>query len=534
MTKRPQLFLPDINGTGAKTEISHNGSVVIIGANGSGKSRLGAWIEKNNADGVIVHRISAQRALDIPEHAPIKTLEQSSNDLLWGNENNKYANQNYKQSHRWGSRPETFMQNDYAKVLTTLFARTTERDRKYTNDARTSGVFSTVPDAPIDVLIKLWSEILPHRKISLEDSKVIVKHNITEQEYLGKEMSDGERVALYLMGQCLCAPSGSIIIIDEPELHLHSSIMQSLWDKLEELQQDCLFVYITHDLNFASTRVSTTSVWVKEYDGAIKWSWEIVPVIDEFPESLLLELLGNRRTIVFVEGEKGGKDHAIYQSIYKNYHVVPRDSCQKVIESTRVLRLNTAFHHIKVFGLIDRDYRTEDEIIGLENTGIHCIDVAEIENILLNEDTLRLVAKNQFLDADDVVTKATTLAKEMLSKEIERQASLRTYRVIENKLSQINTKHSGLNAIKTSVNQAAVAIDVDAIFNENLKLYTNLSTTSNLNDILKYYNNKGLVPCICSIFQLGKNGYEKLVLRMLNSDQRTIVINGLRQYVPEI
>jgi hypothetical protein len=138
--------------------------------------------------------------------------------------------------------------------------------------------------------------------------------------------------------------------------------MQSLWDKLEEAQKDCLFVYITHDLNFASTRVSTTSIWVKDFDGASKWSWEVVPEIDELPESLLLELLGNRRTVVFVEGEKGGKDHAIYQSIYRNYHVVPRSGCQRVIESARALRLNASFHHISVFGLIDRDYRTDAQL----------------------------------------------------------------------------------------------------------------------------------------------------------------------------
>lgn len=533
MSNQPKLFLPSPDGTGNKEEIAHNGSVVIVGANGSGKSRLGAWIEKNTGTDVVVHRISAQRALDLPDYAVMKSLEQSNNDLLWGNENPQYANQAHKWGHRWGNRPETFMQNDYGKVLSTLFARSADRDKRHTKEARETGKYSDVPDAPIDVLIKLWNEILPHRTISLEDGKVSVKHVSLGKEYHGKEMSDGERVALYLMGQCLCAPAGSILVIDEPELHLHSSIMQALWDKLEEAQRNCLFVYITHDLNFASTRVSTTSIWVKEFDGASKWSWEVVPEIDEFPESLLLELLGNRRTVVFVEGEKGGKDHAIYQSIYRNYHVVPRSGCQRVIESARAMRLNAAFHHISVFGLIDRDYRTDAEIEGLAKSGVHCIEVAEIENILLNEETLRLVAKNQLLEPDDVVARATAMAMDLLKTEIERQASLRTYRVIENRLSQLDNKSVGLGAIKTSIANSMASIDVDAIFAEYLKLYTDLSNTGKLNEILKYYNNKGLVPNICSIFELGKNGYEKLVLRMLNSDERDAVINGLRQYVPD-
>ncbi|MDZ7969839.1 MAG: AAA family ATPase [Nostoc sp. DedSLP03] len=534
MSLQPRLYLPTSDGTGNKVEIIHNGSVVIVGANGSGKSRLGAWIERNTDNDIIVHRISAQRALELPDYAIIKSLEQSLNDLLWGNENPQFANNQYKWSHRWGGKPETYLQNDYGKVLSNLFARSAERDRNHTAETRLKQVYIPVSDAPIDILVKLWEEILPHRKIFLGDGKVSVKDVTYGTEYHGKEMSDGEKVALYLMGHCLCAPPGSILVIDEPEIHLHMSIMQSLWNKLEEAKPDCLFIYITHDLNFASTRVSTTSIWVKEFNGLNKWLWETVPEVDEFPESLLLELLGNRRTIIFVEGEKGGKDHAIYQSIYRNYNVVPRNGCQSVIESVRALRLNSSFHHVSVFGLIDRDYRTDDEIQSLSTDGVFCIDVAEIENILLNEETLRLIATNQRLDPDNVVDRATEMARGYLSKEIDRQAFLRTYRVIENNLRKIDTKSVGLQAIKTSVVNATAALNIDLIYTNNFNLYDRLAAFGTLNEILKYYNNKGLVSNVCSIFELGRNGYEKLVLRMLNSSNREQVINGLRQYVPII
>jgi len=534
MPPSPNLYLPTPDGTGNKVEIKHNGSVVIVGANGSGKSRLGAWIERNTDNDVIVHRISAQRALDLPEYAVIKSFEQSLNDLIWGNEDPKYASNQYKWNHRWQGKPETFLQNDYGKVLSNLFARSANRDRKHSDETRRREIYIPVPDSPIDVLVKLWEEILPHRKIFLEDGKVSVKDVTYGTEYHGKEMSDGEKVALYLMGQCLCAPSGSILVIDEPEIHLHTSIMQSLWNKLEEAKPDCLFVYITHDLNFASTRVSTTSIWVKEFDGASKWVWEKVPEVDEFPESLLLELLGNRRTIIFVEGEKGGKDHAIYQSVYRSYNIVPRSGCQSVIESVRALRLNSSFHHVNVYGLIDRDYRTDDEINALSNDHILCIDVAEIENVLLNEEVLRLIAKNQRLDPNKIVDSATNMARVLLGKEIERQASLRTYRAIENNLRKIDTKLVGLAAIKSSVENASSALDIDSTYEDNFNLYSRLASSGTLDEILKYYNNKGLVQNVCSIFELGRNGYEKLVLRMLNSSDREQVISGLQKYVPSI
>lgn len=528
----PILRLPKSGTSGETTEISHNGSVVIVGANGSGKSRLGAWIERNG--GVLVHRISAQRALDLPEYTQLKSLEQSTNDLLWGNENSKYASATYKWSHKWGNRPETFLQQDYGKVLSALFAATAERDRKHTKETRETRQYIPVPDAPIDKLMRLWGEILPHRLIAFEDGKVVVRHTTNGSQYHGKEMSDGERVALYLMGQILSAPAGSILVIDEPEIHLHSSIMQSMWDKLEDEKKDCLFVFITHDLNFASTRVSTTNIWVKDFDGASTWTWEYVPEVEEFPESLLLELLGNRRTVVFVEGEKGGKDHSIYQSIYRNHNVVPRNGCDRVIESTRALRTNSTFHHVNAVGLIDRDYRSDDEISRLRQSGVYCVEVAEIENILLNEQTLRSVALNQKLDPDTVIARADAMVRESLIKDIERQSSLRTMRAVENTLRKIDGKQLGAEAIQGAVDTAIAKINIQEIHRQNVALYEDLVKSGSFDEILRYYNNKGLVQDVCSIFELGRNGYEKLILRMLNSDEREQVLAGLRQYVPEV
>jgi len=74
---------------------------------------------------------------------------------------------------------------------------------------------------------------MPHREIQFWDGKVLVKKT-DAPEYHGKEMSDGERVSLYLIGQFLCAPENSIIIVDEPEIHLHKSLVDKLWNKIEE------------------------------------------------------------------------------------------------------------------------------------------------------------------------------------------------------------------------------------------------------------------------------------------------------------
>ena len=76
-----------------------------------------------------------------------------------------------------------------------------------------------------------------------------------------------------------------------------------LWDAIEQARPDCTFVYITHDLGFAASRRGATKIWLREYDDD-KWEWEAVPETDVLPEPLLLEVMGSRRPVRFVEGQK--------------------------------------------------------------------------------------------------------------------------------------------------------------------------------------------------------------------------------------
>jgi ABC-type lipoprotein export system ATPase subunit len=522
----PKLLFPPLLCNDEKVEITHSGSAVIVGANGSGKSRLGKWIELNSDPQILVHCISAQRVLNLPDHVEVKSLEQSYHALLYGHEEPQYANKKHKIAHR----NENCRQNDFGKVLSTLVARDTDRNEQYTNQAKKIKNYTEVSDSPSDILVKLWNEILPHRKISLNGGKVRVTNAL--QEYHGKEMSDGERVALYLMGQCLCAPSGSIFIIDEPELHLHSSIMKAMWDRLEAVKQDCLFVYITHDLNFASSRINATKIWIKEFDGKDKWVWELIPKNDDIPEELLLELLGNRRSVIFCEGKKSGRDHNLYQSVYTDFHVVPVGGCEEVIKSVRSLNNNSSFSHIKAFGLIDRDYRTEEEIQGLVKSDIHCIAAATIENIFINEATLRAVATELELNPDDIIERALSKIKDSLKLEVEYQASIRTCRKIESRLHQLE-KAVGLEKIKESIINAVAAINVESIFDENFKLYTDLLEDNSLNEILKYYKNKGLVKIVGKDI-LNLEDYNKFIFRMLNSDNRNSILEAIKTHLPRI
>ena len=71
--------LPTING-GSKEYITINNSIIIIGSNGSGKSKLGAWIEEK--DPLEVHRIGAQRNLNFKENIPLSNYNYAKNRIF--------------------------------------------------------------------------------------------------------------------------------------------------------------------------------------------------------------------------------------------------------------------------------------------------------------------------------------------------------------------------------------------------------------------------------------------------------------------
>ena len=86
-----EFLLPKVNDSGQteKFDVNDN-AVIIIGANGSGKSKLGAWIENQNLD--ITYRIGAQRSLTFGKYIPQKSYEQATALLMFGSDNTTVPN----------------------------------------------------------------------------------------------------------------------------------------------------------------------------------------------------------------------------------------------------------------------------------------------------------------------------------------------------------------------------------------------------------------------------------------------------------
>ena len=522
-------FLPGENNIKQENSTESN-SIVIIGANGSGKSKLGAWIEKQALNEI--HRIGGQRSLNFNENISLKNYREALDYVFYGSDNmhNKIV--------RWGGNHETTtMLNDFEYALAAFLALKHNDCDKFLKDCREAEVKQAerpeIPCTVEDKLIAVWNTIFPHRNIVIDDSKfyALVDKNGKKEKYFATEMSDGERAVLYLIVQVLCIPYNKTLIIDEPELHLHRSIMSRLWKGLEQVRPDCLFIYITHDTEFAALHSQADKIWVKSYDG-ITWQFEKL-TDSELPEALLLEILGSRKPILFVEGEKNSLDTQLYTELYPQFHVIACGSCTQVIVRTKVFQKTKNLHGIDVYGIIDRDYRTENEIDSYKKDNIFTIDVAEVENLFLVEELIKIVAKHEIKNENEIFeTIKKYILNERLKKQIDSQICQSVVADIKYRLQLADISSKNESRAKDSLNYAIASLDYDLIKSTHEEKFQTICKNENYADILKFFNEKCLANSIGQYFGKRNDDYCPLVLRMLQSGKHPEIVEALAKYLP--
>ena len=499
----------------------------MIGANGSGKTRLGVWLD--NARPMQTHRIAAQRSLVFEKAIKQASYEESTKLLLYGNDKEKNKN-----AYRWGNdKAAYYMLNDYNTVLSTLIDYDNLIKSDYFDDCKQKEamgeVNGKVPKTVVDELYEIWKAIFPHRIIEIRDAKI--QASMGEKKFDAIQMSDGERVALYLISQCLVVPENKTLVIDEPEIHLHRSIMNKLWLEIENHRPNNTFIYITHDIQFAASHIQATKVWVKSYDGN-SWDWEEINT-SRLPEECLLEILGNRKNVLFVEGTTDSPDTQLYRLIYPEFYIVPSGSCTKVIEYTKAVEENSQLHHLKAFGLIDRDYRPVKEITALEKKGIKVLDVAEIENIFCIESVLQAVNKQmRFTDSvhiDEAKAFAITQFQEQQAKQVINAMTAEIHFL----LSTYPLENGSLDLLGEAITDLPNQLHYEDIKVNILKNFQDAITAKNYTNILKLFNQKGLVKKFGSYFGIKNNDYIGFALRLIKDESNQELRQGLSDFLPK-
>ncbi|UXA36362.1 DUF4435 domain-containing protein [Proteus terrae] len=414
-----------------------------------------------------------------------------------------------------------------------LFSDKVEVNSKYIELVKLSDERVEPLTTKLDKVKYIWEKTLPHRELVLGGLTIQtrVKGN-NDIVYNPSEMSDGERVIFYLIGQCLAAPENGIIIIDEPEIHLHKSVQVPLWKDIEKLRPDCLFVYMTHDTDFAAALHEAKKIWLKGYDGSC-WDWEYVPDVEGLPESLLIEILGSRKPIVFVEGENGSYDVSLYRAVLNSYLVIPSGSCSQVIQNVKALRTSEELHYMEVSGIIDRDRRVEGEIQSLLEYGIYTLSVAEVENLFCVPEVITLVSEQLVRNPDQDLQSVKDFVFRAISSELDTQISLRVASEIKFMLNCFDEKAKGIDGLSNALNLLTSNINVKELYNESLSLFKNAVEKCDYLLALKLYNRKSLSSQVSKHLGLANGQLAELVVRMVHNESGESMRKALRPYFGE-
>lgn len=517
--------------------IEQGESVIFVGANGSGKSRLAIHIETSG--GEQAHRISAHRAMNLNTDIPKIKEEIALNKLRYGSDW-QGINASSREGQRWGSKIGSFLLNDFDYLIQALFADQA-RTALISHNMLRQGTNHIANPTKFERLESIWNLLLPHRQLIISGDEIDVKTPSSTSTYKASDMSDGERSIFYLIGQVLVAAEQSLIIIDEPELHVHRSIMSSLWDQLESARPDCAFVFITHDLEFASSRVAKKYA-IKEYRSVgPQWSMESIPADTGFSEELTTLILGSRRPILFVEGGTTSLDKALYRSIYSEWTIIPRGSCQDVVHAVVTLRANQQLTRVHCAGIVDADDHNSSEIQAFENMGIYVLPVSEIENLFILPIVSRAIASSEHYTPELTEERLGLLLDDILSLAnnqgvIEESVQMYCKRRIDRLLKRIDLSNSAsIEEIKNSYIEKTQGLDIDSIANERRSKLNLAIENRNLEDLLSIFDNKGMLAKSASRLKgTGKVQFESWLVRILTNDPNGGIVNALRTVLPTI
>lgn len=513
-------------------------SIIIIGANGAGKTRLGVHLE--DAMATNAHRIAAQKSLTLNDAVQLISLERAEKALRLGNPDGQPG---HKAIQRWGRKPALHLLNDFDALQQTLFAEHNRVASEHLKQRKLNAA-TPIPTTKLENIKTIWDKLLPHRTLELFEATIKVRPTgSTGDGYSGSEMSDGERAIFYFLGQSFVAPTSSALIIDEPEGHIHKAIVGPLWDAIERARPDCGFIYITHDLDFAVTCPSAAKYFVRSYTPAEQnpttpESWEIalLPENTGLPEHVVAELVGDRKPVLFVEGEIGSVDVTIYRHVYEAFTVRPIGSCAAVIHAVASYNRSAELHRFSAKGVVDADDRGDSEVSALAAASVNVLPVAEVENLLLLPAVFTALAES--LLCADPAAKLTALTNAVMATargELDAASARYTTRQLDRRLKNVTVKAKDLPSLQAAYAAELAGIDPATLFAGFKQRLEAFVTAGDLAGVLSIYDNKGLLTLAANTLDIrGAKALMEKVSRLLGNDTGAKLSAELVRVLPKI
>ena len=520
--------IPKITGQPTTVTLNTGEPIFIVGPNGTGKSALLQQFIFSHPK-VKIKRIAAHRQT---------WLESGTVDLT--PMSRKQLNTSFRNFER---RPESLWQDgssyyghgtEHAAILFDLISQEYQRALAITRRVDQSdmqGAKDLAKDSKsvFDELNDLLT--LGNLSVSISTSddytEILALHKIASEPFSISQMSDGERNAALIAAQVLTAEAETTLLIDEPERHLHRSIIEPFLAALFERRSDCKFVVSTHEISLPiahpGSQVIVTRSCQWNNNAPIAWDFDVLTADADIPEDVKRSILGARRRVLFVEGKQNKLDVRLYQRLFPNVTVIPIGNCDDVQRAVSGIRSTQSLNNIEAFGLIDRDDRTAENVLKLADNNVHVLDAYSVESLYYCPEAIRAVAELQAetleTDAEDMIASATDRALNILGQPAiaERMARKLCVRRI------INTLHSQVQDWDSVGTNEDLNIEVPSaqIYQCELKCYQGYIEQGNLDEIVARYpirESSALKEIAEGLRFRNRKDYEKAFLTIIRKD----------------
>lgn len=378
----------------------------------------------------------------------------------------------------------------------------------------------------LDTVISYWQRLFPENKILITYGRMLVNSTGNNDIYSTELLSSGERAVMYYLGAALYAPRNGVIIVSSPEMFLHASVVRPLWDHIESLRSDCTFVYVTHDLGFAATRTDSAAIWVRNCDNDTgQWDYERLTSPQSLPDDIFMAILGERKPVLFIEGDGvNSYDAKLYPLIFKEFTVKSLGGCDRVIEATRSFNGLRSIHNLDAFGIVDRDRRDLAEVKYLRGRKVLVPEVAEIENLFMLEDVVRMIAAINHRRPEQAFAKVRRNLLHLFESQINRQALEHTrHRIKKEVAHRVDGKFDNIAALEQHISEMILTINPQGIYQNLVNQFRSYVKSGNYAAVLRVFNHKSMlaethVASLCGLPGDDKKTYISYILNLLARD----------------
>lgn len=270
------------------------------------------------------------------------------------------------------------------------------------------------PTDPIKPYEELLNRLFPYYKFA--DNNEDIPSNLFIQIPSGEvitfnDLSSGEKEVFFILSFFIRHNvENAIIVIDEPELHLHPELSRQLIRNMKSIRDGNQIWVATHNSEIIDEAGRDKVIYVARDIETRKARF----ISGDREQEVLSQLknmfgfsgyIGVAKNLVFLEGDNSSQDRKFYSALLpggnSNFKLVPANSSDNLsrINSAILSIMESNLGWMNFYLIRDRDYLTEDMVAkyrGHSSGRIFVLEKHELENYLINYEIIATVLSEIF------------------------------------------------------------------------------------------------------------------------------------------